>query len=268
MKKTLILIFIFQFVVNPIISQNHTDYVYVKGAKFIMGSKNGDKDEIPTHKVVVGDFYVLNHEVTNAEFARFLNSVGNHFESHSIWFDYQESWGKEKCRIKLKGDSLYIVEKGYENYPVAFVDWYGAEAYCEWVGGRLPTEAEWEYLAIKSVEKINFTQENMKKFALFEENSGNLYAPVCSKKSILGIYDLFGNMTEWCYDWYSPLSYHLKEKNNPKGISTGNQKVIRGGSWATKFSSISPTNRRATNAINHNITIGFRVVIPIKSEEL
>lgn len=263
MKKTMILVFIFQFVVNPAISQSYTDYVYVKGGEFQMGSKIGDSDEHPVHKVFVNDFYVLNHEVTNLEFVSFLNTVGNHYESHSIWFDYRESWGSEKCRISLK-DSIYSVEKAYENYPVAFVDWYGAQAYCQWLGGRLPTEAEWEYLAKKSVENKKFTYDNIKDYAVFEENSNNLYAPVCSKKSILGIYDLFGNMAEWCYDWYAPTSYSLKVRKNPHGVEIGNQKVIRGGSWATKFLAISATNRRATNAINHNITIGFRVVIPIK----
>ncbi len=255
--------FIASLNIDSLYSQNLTDYVYIKGGKFRMGSRTGDPDEKPVHRVKINDFYILNHEITNAEFVKFLNSQGNQFESHSIWLDYDQSWSTEKCRIKLK-DNTYYVQKGYENYPVAFVDWYGAERYCEWIGGRLPTEAEWEYVAKKTSKDIAFNEKNMSEYAVFEENSGNIYAPVSSKKSLSGVFDLFGNMTEWCYDWYSPDYYKLREKNNPKGEKYGVQKVIRGGSWATKFSSISPTNRRATSPINHNITIGFRVVIPSK----
>ncbi|MEA3451650.1 MAG: SUMF1/EgtB/PvdO family nonheme iron enzyme, partial [Bacteroidota bacterium] len=174
-----------------------------------------------------------------------------------------KEWNGVKSRIFLK-DSLYHVENGYENYPVAFVNWYGAQNYCEWLGGRLPTEAEWEFVAKKSVINIDFYKNIMSNYAVFEENSQNLYSPICSKKNILGIYDLFGNMSEWCYDWYSTNYYSKREKKNPRGEKNGVQKVIRGGSWATKFSSISPTNRRASSPINHNITIGFRVVISVQ----
>jgi len=261
-NKTVIIFLLLFFSINIIIAQSITDFVFVKGGKFKMGAKN-ENDENPVHVVKINDFYVLNHEVTNAEFAEFLNDKRKHYDNHLEWINLSYKWNNEKCRIYIKNNS-YFVEKGYENYPVTMVNWYGAQSYCQWIGGRLPTEAEWEYLAKKSLENIEFNEKTMSNYAVFEENSQNIFAPICSKRRILGIYDLFGNMSEWCSDWYSPDYYSKKEKKNPYGPSKGVQKVVRGGSWATKFSSISTTNRRASSPKNYNITIGFRVVIITK----
>ncbi len=238
-----------------------TDYVFVKGGKFIMGN-NAIDDENPAHKVTIDDFYILKHEVTNAEFVHFLNEKGNKLEGNTVWIKLSGKWRHEKCRIYQK-DSVFYVEKGYENYPVFFVSWWGAEAYAEWCGGRLPTEAEFEYIAKKSFDTIKLDSASLSKYAVFKGNSGYSPAPVMSKQPVMGIYDILGNMSEWCYDWYQNDYYAQSPKKNPKCTQTAKQKVKRGGSWASRYKSISPNNRKASNPNNNNITIGFRVVIPV-----
>lgn len=246
------------FFPNTIFSQN-CQWVFVEGGKFKMGSKKS-ADEMPVHKVKVNSFYILNHEVTNAEFVRFLNIYGNKFEGNAPWIRLTGRWRKEKCHIYLK-DSVFYVEKGYEDYPVTFVSWWGAEHYAEWIGGRLPTEAEWEYLANKMLQNMT---EDISSYAWFKENSGYTLHKIKTKKPLMGIYDLFGNMSEWCYDWYSKDYYSKKIKNNPKGPKKGRQKVNRGLSWASEQKSFYISNRRAVIPAENNITIGFRVVIPTK----
>ncbi len=260
MKRIIIIMFL--LIAINVFSQNYSDFIFIKGGKFKIGNNNFS-DEKPVHKVVISDFYIQNHEVTNAEYVIFLNEMGNQFEGNTTWINTFGKWRDLHCRIHQK-DSVFYVEKGYENYPVTYVCWYGANAYCNWAGGRLPTEAEWEFLAQKSVQEITTNQDSLISFTNAKNNSNNRINQVKSKPSVLGIYDLFGNMAEWCSDWYSTSSYKKMKRNNPIGVLAGRQKVYRGGSWATNLSAVSATNRRASAPDNNNITIGFRVVIPIK----
>ncbi len=266
MKKIIVLFFavFFMFIIESANAQ-YTDYVYVKGGRFKMGS-NKSEDEMPIHTVKINDFYVLNHEVTYGEFVRFLNLKGNRFEGHTVWLNLRGKWRNFRCPIYEKNKKFYV-RKGYENYPAAFVSWYAAQHYAEWCGGRLPTEAEWEYLAKKSTDTITYNEQTMTKYAVFKENSGFVPNKGRIKKPLGKIYDLFGSLSEWCYDWYAIHYYSVSERRNPMGPKSGKQKVIRGGSWATKFSSIYPTNRRATVPGGNNITIGFRVVIPVSKSK-
>ncbi len=260
--KNIFLIFLL-IITSFISAQNYNDFVYIKGGKFKMGSDTVFDEH--KHKVKISSFYVLDHEVTNAEYVKFLNEKGNQHEGNTVWIDINGHWADIKCRIYKKKDKYYVSE-GYENYPVTFVSWWGARAYSEWKGGRLPTEAEWEYLAYLSMKKINFDKDSLKKYAFYKENSDYKLHSVKNKKKLLNIYDLFGNLSEWCNDWYSAGYYYKSERKNPKGPTSGDQKVKRGGSWATLLKSINHTNRRATNPNNNNVTIGFRVVIPEKNK--
>jgi formylglycine-generating enzyme required for sulfatase activity len=128
------------------------EMVRIPGGTFRMGSNNGNDEEKPVHRVTVSDFYMGKYEVTNAQYCAFLNEKGNQSQDTVAWLDTDGSWGDEYCRIYAEGD-IFKVEKGYENYPVIYVSWYGAKAYCDWLSEktgkkyRLPTEAEWEYAA-------------------------------------------------------------------------------------------------------------------------
>ncbi len=261
MKKYWIITVLFLIIINNLSAQITDEYVFIKGGKFKMGSDK-QKDEQPVHKVKISDFWVLNHEVTNNEYVIFLNEKGNQHEGNTVWIDLNAQWGEEKSKIFEK-NGVFYVEKGFENYPVVFVSWWGANAYCKWAGGRLPTEAEWEYLALKSFGENNLNIDTLLSYGIFKNPDDFIYYPVKSKKKhITGVYDIVGNLSEWCNDWYSTDYYSYSDKKNPQGVSTGQQKVKRGGSWSNHVETISITNRNASNPNNHNITVGFRVVIP------
>ncbi|MBN1252492.1 MAG: SUMF1/EgtB/PvdO family nonheme iron enzyme [Bacteroidales bacterium] len=253
---------------NFLLSQNNLsnklnaeNLIFIKGGKFKIGDINGEEDEKPVHKVKVYDFYISKYEITNYEFAEFLNSEGNKIENNTLWIDTSANWNDLKCRIS-KLDNKYIVEYGFENYPVNFVSWYGANAYCNWKGGRLPTEAEWEYSAKafciknKTIKKSNYND-----YAWYKSNSKReLKAVGLKKPNALGIYDMLGNMWEWCSDWYGAEYYKLKEKKNPKGVELSDYKVIKGGSWANDETMLRISNRNGRKPNINKVNIGFRIV--------
>lgn len=241
------------------ISATSQEYIYIKGNKFSMG--NTSHYDNKKHKVKIDDFYICSTEVTNEQFVTFLNEVGNNFHNEIIWLDYSWKWRQQKCPIVFE-DSIYKVIEGFQNYPVVNVTWYGAMAYCNYKGGRLPTEAEWEYVAQLIFKEIY--DKNINDYAVFRTDTQYIFQPVKSKKSVLGIYDFFGNAEEWCLDWYNKQYYKKSKINNPLGPTNGDQKVKRGGNWSDFSNKFSLYTRKVANPNTHNITTGFRVVIPIK----
>jgi len=258
--KKLIILFLIIFNSN-LFSQNiDTNMIFIKGGIFKMGNSNNEANDEKIHKVKISDFYVSKYEITNNQFVEFLNDSGNQVENNAFWILLSGTWRDEKCRIYLE-DSIYKIEKGYEYFPVLFVSWYGAAAYCRYKGGRLPTEAEWEYLAKGGKYENDSLFLEYDKNIICYQNSDLKPNKVASKKSnVLGIYDILGNQAEWCSDWYSMDYYKNSKFKNPKGEIKGQQKVYRGGSWYSKIENISLTDRRAENPATNNITIGFRIV--------
>jgi sulfatase modifying factor 1 len=125
--------------------QNAPNMVLVRGGTFQMGDSlligsifhiTLTKDAEPVSIVTVSDFYMSKYEVTNAEFVKFLNAKGNQTEGGVTWIDLDGHWEDEKCRI-YQGNGTFKVEKGYENHPVIYVSWYGATAYCKWLGSSI-----------------------------------------------------------------------------------------------------------------------------------
>jgi formylglycine-generating enzyme required for sulfatase activity len=250
--------------------------VFVKGGTFQMGSNERD-DEKPIHSVTVSDFYIGKYEVTNAEFAAFLNAKGNQEEGGVTWIDLDGSFSTEKCRIEKSGNN-FKVESGYENHPVIYVSWYGAKAYCKWLSEttgqnyRLPTEAEWEYAAgggnqskgytysgSNTINNVAWNYENSRKLGSEHKNYGT--NPVGQKLSNeLGIYDMSGNVYEWCEDtWHS--NYQNAPINGSAWIDEkSNIRLVRGGSWLN-----FPDLCRVAYRINYipnsrSNRLGFRVV--------
>ncbi|RMF02512.1 MAG: hypothetical protein D6768_08075, partial [Chloroflexi bacterium] len=123
---------------NPVLP----NMVLVPAGEFTMGSDNGGSDEQPVHIVYLDAFYIDKYEVTNAQFAEFLNARGNQSEGGATWLDADDP----DAKIHQNGGT-WQADGGYENHPAIEMTWYGAQAYCQWAGKRLPTEAEWEKAA-------------------------------------------------------------------------------------------------------------------------
>jgi len=248
--------------------ENDSMVVLIEGGKLKMGNRKGDTDEKPARKIEIKSFFLGKYEVSNREFVEFLNTEGNQYENHSIWLNINGKWENLKCRIYQNNDQ-FIVEKGYENYPVNFVSWYGANAYCEWKGGRLPTEAEWEYAAKGGTMMKKKTLKDMATkltdFAWFKVNSEQRWHLSGLKKpNVLGLYDIYGNLWEWCSDFYLKTQYKIRKKENPTGPEKGDFRVIRGGSWTNKKKTLDYSNRNAINPNSNKINVGFRIAYDVK----
>ncbi|MDZ7724501.1 MAG: SUMF1/EgtB/PvdO family nonheme iron enzyme [candidate division KSB1 bacterium] len=209
------------------------EWVPVPGGSFQMGSNSSEaySDEQPVHTVTLSDFKISKYEVTNAQYAAFLNDQGVSSDGSASGTEYIDM-NASYCQIDY-GGGQFVVESGKDNYPVIGVTWYGAKAFCEWAGGRLPTEAEWEYAARGGPQSRGYTYaggNTIDAVAWYDGNSGGHTHPVGGKRANeLGLYDMSGNVWEWCADWKG--NYSSSSQTNPTGPSSGSYRVRRGGGW-------------------------------------
>ncbi len=233
------------------------DMALVEGGTFMMGSKQGDYDEIPVHKVELKSFYIDKYEVTNAQFCKFLNEKGNKFEGGSYWLEIDD----EDCNI-IEVDGVFKPKPGFENNPVIEVSWYAANAYAKWCGKRLPTEAEWEYAAGGGSKSRNmkYAGSNVATdVAWFDSNSDGKTYPIGQlKANELGIYDMSGNVWEWVSDWYAEDFYEESPKKNPTGPPKKDFKVLRGGSWVSVEDEVRISRREYAYPYSTYYLNGFR----------
>jgi formylglycine-generating enzyme required for sulfatase activity len=242
------------------------DMVFVKGGTFTMGSME-NSDEKPEHKVSVSDFKISKYEITNEQFCEFLNERGNQTEGDVAWLDIED----EDCLIKKSGVK-FVPKSGKNKHPVIEVTWYGARAYCKWAGGRLPTEAEWEYAARGGKGETGYKyagSDNISVVAWYTKNAYDkgedspdygTHQVGTKKANELGIYDMSGNVWEWCSDWYDSDYYSISPKQNPQGSKKGSYRVYRGGSWYNSASSCRVAIRSNRSPAYSNFNIGFRLV--------
>jgi len=255
------------------------DMVFIKGGAFEMGG-NENEDEKPVHAVSVTDFHLGKYPVTVAEFEQFVQAKkyltdadkgdGSYVYKGNKW--EKQSGVNWKCGVdgKLRPLSDY-------NHPVIHVSWNDAVAYCEWLSEqtgknyRLPSEAQWEYAAgggsRNRTKWAGTNSENeLEKYAWFSKNSGNTTHPVGElAPNQLGLYDMSGNVWEWCQDSYSEKYYEeCKAKGtveNPIGPVRGSHRVSRGGSWLidAKYTRTALRNYGSRPGARYD-TNGFRVV--------
>ena len=225
----------------------------------------------PVHSVLLGRYYIDTHEVTAAAFANFLNENSGECEGLPC-IDLEQS------QIVLMDDLVFAGEE-VANQPITGVTWYGASAYCQWRGVRLPTEAEWEKAAAWDGESstsqrypwgdefdgqaLNFCDASCTEPQANEEfNDGYPeLAPVASfenGRSPAGLYDMAGNVWEWVADWYDKSYYDETDELNPLGPETGEEKVVRGGSWFDTGNFAASAIRFPSEPDNADRTIGFR----------
>jgi formylglycine-generating enzyme required for sulfatase activity len=221
----------------------------------------GFEEEIPAHDVTLDPYYIDLHEVTNAEFAAFLTEMGNQSGGGVQWYEATDA----DARLQFAADQWQPVP-AYADHPATEVTWYGAHAYCEWLGGRLPTEAEWEKAARwdPATGEVRVYPWGPTQPTAAEANyamTGTGTRPVGSfeaGRSPLGLYDAAGNVFEWVADWFQPGGYSADPVSNPQGPADGMLKVIRGGSWGDNAFFLRAANRGTlipTGALNF---VGFR----------
>ncbi len=246
------------------ITVNGITLVLIRGGTFDMGDTFGDgeTDEKPVHSVTISNFYMGKTEVSNAQFAAFLNDYGKDKDDQGNTMIDEHEWGVKKI------GSHWHAQPGYENHPVIYVTWYGAAQYTKWAGCRLPTEAEWEYAAREGGKKLKWSSTSIEnalgEYAWYSSNSGHKTHPVATRKpNALGLYDMSGNVWEWCSDWYDESYYKNSPQNNPKGPASSpiGARVLRGGSFFDLQWSVRCAIRSWNNPHDRGNCVGFRVVL-------
>ena len=231
-----------------------TEMVIIEGSEYLHGDNAGARDEKPRHKIELTSFAIDVHPVTNEQFVRFLDVMGCEKDSNN-----QDMILLKESRIKRAGGKISI-ESGYAKHPVVGVSWYGARAYAHWVGKRLPTEAEWEIAASGGFE------DNLYPYGSeIERTQANFFSsdttPVMSyPANPNGLFDMAGNVYEWCEDWYGYNYYEIaiQEPLNPKGPQQGVYRVLRGGCWKSLKDDLRCSHRHRNNPGALNRTYGFR----------
>jgi formylglycine-generating enzyme len=272
---------------QPVISDN---MVLIPAGSFQMGSNDGERDENPVHTVSISGFYMSRYEVTVGEFKQFIDATNYQTDAEKDGGSYfWDSNGQQKKRgINWKYDAEGKLRPSTDyKHPVIHVSWNDATAYCKWLSKktglayRLPTEAEWEYAAGNSSKHTKYSWGNANpsvkrgdnvadetfksKFSdwtIFEGYHDNFVysAPVGSfAANELGLYDMSGNVWEWCQDWYAGNYYSQISSSNPKGPDTGSFRVIRGGSWNGEPALERVAGRSGSTPGNHDLDIGFRL---------
>jgi len=239
--------------------------VLVDGGMFYMGdeSRNARSNEHPVHQVKVNSFYMSQYEVT---------------------FDEYDRYRQDKGRSTPNDDH----GRGYGRQPVEDVSWQDAVEYCNWCsqqegltpaysiwgnnitcdfgvnGYRLPTEAEWEYAARGGIRSQGYKysgSDDLGTVAWYKENSGGRIQPVGQKQpNELELYDMSGNVWEWCWDWYDKSYYTSSDADNPAGLRSGLFHVIRGGDRGAYSGNLRLSVRLDYTISSVITTIGFRLV--------
>lgn len=215
-----------------ITSSDGAPMVLIPAGAFQMGSSDERQDERPIHTVYLDAFYIDKYEVTNAQYRKFVQATG-HKEPEGFGIDWVE--GNE---IRFESGFKPWQDENFnsDDQPVVCVSWEDANAYADWAGKRLPTEAEWEKAARGGLLGKRYVWgDQYKSGGNFADEifDGYTYpAPVGSfAPNGYGLYDMAGNVWEWCMDWYDPAYYTQSPKKNPTGPISGNNRILRGGSW-------------------------------------
>ena len=246
--------------------------VLIPAGEFQMGSNDAeaDNDEQPVRTVYVDAFYMDEIEVTNAQFKEFVLE--------------NPRWQKGRIEARFH-DGAYLhlwngnnYPNGKSNHPVVYVSWYAAMAYAEWAGKRLPTEAEWEYAARGGLAGKKYPNGNTitSRDANYNRNVGDTTGVSRYPANGYGLYDMAGNVWEWCLDEYDSDFYFTFPRdgvarnplagansiawiiNNFTNVNNSSSRVLRGGSWTGAERYVRVAARGSTTPANATRNIGFR----------
>jgi formylglycine-generating enzyme required for sulfatase activity len=221
----------------------------IPAGTFEMGDHHDNMgNALPVHAVELDAFYMDVHEVTVGQFKQFVNETSYGYDN----------WNLKGAAEHSPGDE----------YPMAHVTWTAATAYAKWAGKRLPTEAEWEYAArgglvgkrYPRVDKINHDDTNYSHIG-GKDKWDFQTAPVGSfAANGYGLYDMAGNVNEWCADWYGENYYSSSPAKNPPGPDTGIYRVLRGGNWDSRTYNLRVAYRGFNDPDSRYGYGGFRCV--------
>jgi serine/threonine-protein kinase len=215
-------------------------YVWVPPGTFMMGCSLGDnqcaKEELPAHPVTISKgFWIGQTEATVAAYRRFAGSTGAQMPPAP---DFSAGWNNQ-------------------DMPIMNVSWGDAKAFCGWAGGRLPTEAEWEYAARAGSTEARYGP--LDKVAWYSNNSGQKTHEVSQKRpNAWNLYDTLGNVFEWVNDWYGENYYPASPERDPRGPDSGQYRVLRGGSWYLDPGRVRVSGRHRCHPADRFNSVGFR----------
>ncbi|MEK6532698.1 MAG: SUMF1/EgtB/PvdO family nonheme iron enzyme [Nitrospirota bacterium] len=224
------------------------------------GDRDGGRDEYPRHDVFVNNFYIDKFELTNSRYLEFVKATNHRIPQNP----------KNATRNLWQGDTI---TESLADRPVINVDWADANAYCQWAGKRLPTEAEWEKAAKGTADRrfpwgnveptnkhLNFNQQWIGEKTLMPVGSYEL------GKSPFGVYDMAGNVWEWVNDWYDAKYYEKSPAKNPTGPETGTKRVLRGSGWQNETPTVRIFTRVDSDPTIRNESTGFRCAVDVRTK--
>ena len=218
--------------------------------------------ERPQHKVILTKgFYLQTTEVTVGQYMKFLNSGGD-----ASGVDFADP----DCPIKKSGGRYVLSGNVFgsdEDQPMVEVSWHRATAFCKWLSHkeeakyRLPTEAEWEYACRAGTKTEFYWGDTMDgKYCWYESNGNRKTNPVGTREpNAWGLYDMSGNASEWCQDWYKKDYYEHSPEKDPQGPPNSEYRVLRGASWFFTPGYCRSASRSASTPVNANYVCGFRI---------
>lgn len=224
------------------------------------GDRDGGRDEYPRHDVFVNNFYIDKFELTNGRYLEFVKAANHRVPQNP----------KNATRNLWQGDTI---TESLTDRPVVNVDWADANAYCQWAGKRLPTEAEWEKAAKGTADRrfpwgnveptnkhLNFNQQWIGEKTLMPVGSYEL------GKSPFGVYDMAGNVWEWVNDWYDAKYYEKSPAKNPTGPESGTKRVLRGSGWQNETPTVRIFTRVDSDPTIRNESTGFRCAMDVRTK--
>ena len=233
--------------------------IFVEGGTFQMGGNGDSCDMIAGHSVTVSSFYMSDHEITQSEWKKIMDNNPSQYMNDN--FPVQNiSWEEAAryCNRRSRAEGLV---------PCYFFDNendFNEEIKCNWNadGYRLPTEAEWEFAArggTDSLDTMYSGSNDIESVAwYFDFVDATIHAVMTKLPNELGLYDMSGNVWEWCWDWYG--NYTASDQNNPTGAASGTHRVRRGGSWDEEENCCLVSYREGSCPAFKSDNIGFRVV--------
>lgn len=249
--------------------------VLIKAGTFLMGSpaneENRKKEETQHTVTLTHDFYMSKYQITNAQYAEFLNATGVGLDGKLKGGLYPD----QRLFIPSSGDTdwgLHFNDKwtpatGYDNHPAILVTWYGAMEYARWIGASLPTEAQWEYACRAGTTTAYFFGDDaslLGDYAWYSANGEHFNEkthPVgILKPNPWGLYDMCGNVREWCLDHWTGEDNYLSLPSEDPVCTEGVMRIYRGGSHYDLGQILRSANRAASNPTTLSETVGFRVV--------